>query len=51
MMCDAHFGWLDRMPWDRGIEKDYIEGEERVLARMIQKGSAADANMRLDDPL
>jgi hypothetical protein len=32
------------------MEKDYIEGEERVLARMIQNGSAASANIRLDDP-
>jgi hypothetical protein len=50
MMRDAQFGWLDRMPWDGGIGSDYIEGEGRVLARMIQNGSAASANIRLDDP-
>ena len=49
-MCDAHSGRLDLTRWDEGMERDYIEGEERVLARMIQNGSAAEANMRLDDP-
>jgi hypothetical protein len=40
MMCDARSSRLDRKRGNRGIEMDYIEGEESVLVRMTYNGSA-----------
>ena len=49
-MCEARSRRLDRTQWEGGIGRDYIEGEERVLAHMIHDGSAASLDTRRNDP-
>jgi hypothetical protein len=51
IMCEARSRRFDRTRRDTSIGRDYIEGEERVLAHIMHDGSAASVDTRQDDPI
>jgi hypothetical protein len=49
IMCEARSRRFDWTRQDTSIGRDYIEGEERVLAHILHDGAAENADTRRDD--